>query len=414
MNKPILTSLSPNVQSDDIKLALKLLFKPKNWIEGAALLELEGKFSKLLGAQSAVSFSSGRACLYAILSSLDLTAQNEVLMQAYTCVAVADPIIWIGAKPIYIDCEEGSFNMSPADLERKITPQSKVLIIQHTFGAPAKIDELAAIAKKHNLFVIEDCAHSLGSTYKNKLTGTFGDASFFSLGRDKVISSVFGGMVVTNNSELAQKIRNLQNKLTRPKNTWVIQQLLHPLITELAHTTYNWLNLGKIIMKICKTFRLTSLEVEPIEKLGGKPKFTDYRMPNALAELALLQLNKLEKYNRHRQTIAAIYQQKLINLPITLPITNPETKSIFLRFTILTQEPQKITALAKKENIILGNWYQTPIAPSNVNYQKIYYNTGSCPNAEAHARKTLNLPTDIHTTPEDATRITKLIRHTYE
>lgn len=174
LKKPVFVSISPNSQGDDMRAALKLLFSPWKWIEGGAVGQFTEAFKKYLGMKSVFIFNSGRTSLYAILRSIDLKSSDEVLVQGFTCAAAVDPILWVGAKPVYVDIETGTYNMSPSDLQKKITRNSKVLVIQHTFGFPAKLDELVRIAKEHNLVVVEDVAHSLGAEYKNRKLGTFG------------------------------------------------------------------------------------------------------------------------------------------------------------------------------------------------------------------------------------------------
>ena len=137
-------------------------------------------------------------------------------MQAFTCNAVPNPVLWAGLKPVYVDCDEKTFNIDKEDLKKKITPRSRVLIVQHTFGLPADMDAISEICRKNNLILIEDCAHSLGAEYKNKKVGTFGKAAFFSFSRDKVISSVYGGMAVTEDHELTKKIKEYQLKIGYP------------------------------------------------------------------------------------------------------------------------------------------------------------------------------------------------------
>src|SRR5581483_4013141 len=113
--------------------------------------------------------------------------------QAFTCVAVPNSVLWTGAKAIYADIDETG-NLDPKDLEKKITKKTKAVIIQHTFGIAANMDAIQKVLKGKKIILIEDCAHALGASYKGKKLGTFGEFAFFSFGRDKVISSVFGGM----------------------------------------------------------------------------------------------------------------------------------------------------------------------------------------------------------------------------
>ena len=244
--KPISISLSPNTEKDDIWLALKLIFMPWLWKKGRAILELENEFKKYLGVKYGVSFNSGRSSLFAILKSLNLPKDSEILLQAFTCNAAINPILWAGLKPVYVDCNEDDFNIDIEDLKRKITPKTKVLMVQHTFGLPANMDEILALSERYNLILIEDCAHALGAEWQGQKVGNFGKAAFFSFSRDKVISSVYGGIAVTNDPEIGEKLRQVQNEFIYPSYYWIFQQLLHPiLINWIILPIYNFLDLGK-------------------------------------------------------------------------------------------------------------------------------------------------------------------------
>ncbi|PIR71921.1 MAG: polysaccharide biosynthesis protein, partial [Candidatus Nealsonbacteria bacterium CG10_big_fil_rev_8_21_14_0_10_36_24] len=137
--------MSPNTEWDDVWLALKLIFMPWLWKRGKAVLEMEEEFKKYLGVKQAVSFNSGRTGLLAILTALGLEPGSEVLLQAFTCNAAVNPILWSGLKPIYVDCDENNFNIDIEDLKRKISPNSRVLMVQHTFGLPANMDEILSL-----------------------------------------------------------------------------------------------------------------------------------------------------------------------------------------------------------------------------------------------------------------------------
>ena len=411
MPKTIFTSLSPNTELDDVLLSLFLLFQPWKWQKGQAVKRLEKVFQKWLPIKYTFAFSSGRGGLYAILSSLNLKKDDEVLIQAYTCLAVPNPVVWTGAQPVYVDIGRDTLAMSPEDLKKKITKQSKVIIIQHTFGQPAHLDQLVSIARKHNLIIIEDCAHALGSQYKGKKIGRFGDVSFFSFGRDKVISSVFGGLVATNDKKLALKIKAFQKTRPLPSKGWVFQQLLQPIVTSVAKLSYNFLALGKIILAVTKQGRIISKSVLAVEKKAGQPDFLTNRMSNALALLALKQFKKLDRFNNHRQTIAALYYQQLKGFNYWLPQEITDSSSIYLRYNLQTDQAAKIRQMAKAQDILLGDWYDCPIAPSGTDYQSIFYQPGSCSIAEKVAKTSLNLPTDIHISKQDALRITSFLRN---
>jgi dTDP-4-amino-4,6-dideoxygalactose transaminase len=403
-NKLLSISLSPNTERDDILLALKMLFSSFLWQQGNAPSLLEKNMREYLGSQNAVSFNSGRSALYAILRCLNVSSGDIVLLQAFTCNAVVNPILWTGASPFYIDCDKNSYNMDVIDLERNIAllesegKHPKALIVQHTFGKPADVGNISRICKAH-IILIEDCAHALGATYQGKPVGSFGEASFFSFGRDKVLSCVYGGMAIAHTKELAELLRHFQEECSFPSSFWVLQQLLHPILLPLwILPTYKFG--GKYFFEAMKRARILSKAVSMEEKKGVRPSLFPLRLPNALARLVLLQWKKLERYNLHRNAIAEIYFQELASSSFSLPMR--DKGDIFLRFSIRHKKAKEIRKRAKKENILLGDWYDTPIAPYDTNLESMEYTKGSCPCAESLGDEVLNLPTHVNISKEDA------------
>jgi perosamine synthetase len=407
--KPISISLSPNTEKDDILLAFKLKFQPWKWKEGKETEELEDEFKNYLGLKYAISFNSGRSSLMAILNSLGFEKGSEVFMQAFTCNAVANPIIWAGLKPVYVDCCEDNFNINTEDLRKKIGPKTRAVIVQNTFGLPADMDEISEICRQNGLILIEDCAHSLGAEYKGKKVGTIGKVSFFSFSRDKVISSVYGGMVATNDDALAQKIKAYQGKIGYPSCCWIFQQLLHPVLM-------NWLILptykifGKYLLVLFQSLHILSKAVHQKEKKGLVPGYFPKRTPNALAALAKNQFKKLEKFNNHRKEIADFYYQELLNTKYQITDTKYKEGNIFLRFSVKHQDAHKIIREAWRQNLLIGDWYTGAIAPSSTKMEKMQYIPGSCPIAEKLVKITLNLPTHINISPDEAKIITKFLK----
>jgi dTDP-4-amino-4,6-dideoxygalactose transaminase len=403
--KPISISLSPNTEKDDLFLALRLLFRPWRWKRGEAIEKLENEFKRYFTASWAVSFNSGRSSLLAILNSLDLREGDEVLVQAFTCNAAINPIIWAGLRPIYVDVDENTFNMDPEDLKRKIRERSRVVMVQYTFGLPADLDKILQICQQNNLILIEDCAHSLGGEYGGRRVGTFGRAAFFSFSRDKVISSVYGGMVITNDPELMQRLRAYQEKIGYPSCFWVFQQLLHPiLINWLILPTYRVL--GKYFLILFQQLHILSKAVHWKEKRGRRPSYFPKRLSNALALLALNQFKKLDRFNKHRKEIAEIYREELKNTSFNLP---PNSEQIYLRFAVKHPKAHEIIKRAWQKNILIGDWYDKVIAPSDTKLDKMQYILGSCPKAERLARETLNLPTHINISQLEARKIIELL-----
>ncbi len=404
---PIAIGLSPNTQSDDVWQALKAILQPWLWKKGDDINKVEEWLKNYFDIGKVFLFNSGRSALYAVLKSFDIGPDDEVLIQAFTCVAVPDPIIWTGAKPVYVDIDD-SLNLDPNLLEKAITVKTKAIIVQHTFGIGGKIDLIKKIAQKHNLILIEDCAHALGATFDGRLAGTVGDAAIFSFGRDKVISSVFGGMATISSKFKVQssKLRTLQKQVDFPSYFWIMQQLFHPIAFSIILPLYdNYI--GKLILFILQKLSLLSKPIYKEESIGGKPNVFPAKYPNALAILLLRQLNKLDYYNKVRRKITRYYFDNLKGTKnIRLPVCNDG--AIYLRFNILTAKANEIFTKARIYKIVLGNWYRNVIDPSDVDCAKIGYRAGSCPKAEEAAKLSVNLPTYPRLTKNELDAVIKL------
>jgi len=408
MIRPISISLSPNTEPDDVWTAFALFFQPWRWQKGDQTSLLEEEFREYLGVRYAFGFNSGRSAFLAILDSLGLKKGDEVLIQSFTCNAVPNPILWSGLKPVYVDCKE-DYNMSPEDLEKKITAHTRVVLAQHTFGLPADIEKIQEICTKHNLIFLEDCAHALGATYKGDKVGTFGKASFFSFSRDKVISSVYGGMAVTNDVELARKLRLYQKHIGYPSFSWIRQQVLHPWLMNLfILPTYRIF--GRYLLIVAQWIHMLSKAVHKKEKRGEKPEYFPKAFPNALAILARKQLKKLERFNNHRRRIARKYAESLSHTQYQMLDSIHQEGNIFLRFPLRHQKAHEIIKRAWRQNLLIGDWYTTPIAPHDTQIEKMGYEWGSCPVAEQLAKTTLNLPTHIRISEKEAEKVIKFLK----
>lgn len=335
MPKSILIGLSPNTDKTDTWLAFKLLLQPRRWQKGKALNKLSQQLTGYFKTQHCYLLNSARSALYLGLKSLNLKSTDEVLYQGFTCTVVPQAIVKSRARPVAVNHLKNSFNLDVDDLLKKITPRSKALIIQHTFGNPDDLARIKLICRNRRLILIEDCAHALGAKYQGKPVGSFGDLTVLSFGRDKVISSVFGGAL------LSRRPLTLPD-LTYPSKFWIAKQLLHPLIFSIAVPTY--FSLGKFIIYLFRKLNLITL---PLVDLPVK------LLPNALAELVLHQWQKLDRINQHRQKIAQIYAEAF-HQPF-----NP--KAIYLRYPLTVKDPVGLIKFAKTRHIWLGNWYDNQI-----------------------------------------------------
>jgi len=182
-----------------------------NFLGGKQVKELEGLIKNYFSVEFAVTVNSATAGLHTAVSACGIGPGDEVIVTPYTMSASATAIIMQNAKPIFADIDEEIFCMNPSEIEKNITSHTRAIIVVHLFGYPAEMDAIIKIAKKYNLYVIEDCAQAPGAIYQGKLVGTIGDIGVFSLNQHKTITSGEGGFAITNNKKLALRMQLVRN-----------------------------------------------------------------------------------------------------------------------------------------------------------------------------------------------------------
>jgi perosamine synthetase len=178
----------------------------------------EARFAAAFGERyQAFSFWKARIALYAILKALDLKEGDEVILPGYTCVVVPNAVRYAGANPIYADIAPGQYNLDPVRVEQCITSRTRAIIVQHTYGIPVDTGALQALADRHQIFLIEDCAHVLlGSGHRSQPLGSVGAAAFFSFQWSKPYTTGLGGMAVTRDRELAERLAAMHKTFREP------------------------------------------------------------------------------------------------------------------------------------------------------------------------------------------------------
>jgi perosamine synthetase len=179
---------------------------------GPFVPEFEERFARYIGAKKAVSTQSGTAALHMALYQLGIGEGDEVIVPSLTFTATINPILYVGAKPVIVDVDPITWNIDPQEIRKAITKKTKAIIPVHLYGSVCHIDEIIKIARENKLSVIEDATESLGATYKNRQTGTFGDFGCFSFNGNKIITTGGGGMIVSNNQKQAEHIKFLVNQ----------------------------------------------------------------------------------------------------------------------------------------------------------------------------------------------------------
>ncbi|MDK2820359.1 MAG: perosamine synthetase [Clostridia bacterium] len=267
---------------------------------GPFVAEFEEKFAKYVGAKYAISTQSGTAALHISLYELGIGPGDEVILPVLTFVATVNPILYVGATPVFADVDRETWNINPEEIRKVISTKTKAIILVHLYGNPCQMDEIMDIANEHGLYVIEDATESLGATFKGKMTGTFGDIGCFSFNGNKVITTGGGGMVVTDNKEKADHIKFLVNQARDNSKGYY-----HP-------------------------------------ELGF-----NYRMTNLEAALGLAQLKKVDEFISKKRQFAKIYQQELSSIKgICFQQEYPKAQSNFW-LTSVTIEDLPISKLQK-------------------------------------------------------------------
>lgn len=391
MYRPIAIGLAPNLENDDIILAIKnIAFAGIFSRSNKPLEELKNWFKNTYNTRSVFLFNSGRSALFIAIKSLGIGEGDEVIVPSFTCVAVPNAVLWTGAKPIFADIQKDTLGIDPKDIEKKLSKKTKAIIIQHTFGIPAQLEKIVKIAKKNNIVVIEDCAHGIKIPYQNKYLGQFGDMTVFSFGRDKAISSVFGGALIINNYSLNQNVSKLYQTLQYPRVVWLLKQHLHSVVMSVVLPFYN-LGLGKLILLLVQKLGLLTMPIYNEEKNGRQPSDFPKVLHPSLATLTLNQLAKLNRFNSHRAKLVNNYSQ-------TIKCSFSNVRDIpLLRYPLLVKNRQQLLTDFKKQNIILGNWYSDVFDPA------------TCPTAEYVAQHIINLPTYPTLTNEGAKNIALLV-----
>jgi len=375
-------------KTETAKILLKGLVAPAGWTNPAPAGELKTQLEKYFQTR-VFPINSGRAAIYSILKSTGIGEGDEVIIQAYTCNAVPNPVLWASATPIYSDIDEETLNVNPESLKEKITAKTKAIILQHTFGRPGPIEEVLEIAKNHNLLVIEDCAHSLGAEYKGKKLGTFGDFAIVSFGREKVISSLSGGAILVNNKRFIGAIDEFTKGLSYPSFITYLKEFNNFFTWRLLIRKVFFSGFGAGLLNFLNSQDFFNVVTSSKELSGEKPPWYPAAFPGTFAKIALLEFPKIDEINQRRNEIAHFYEKNIKNGAFRLL---PHHEGIYLRFVVLHENPTPIFEEAKKRHFWFGNWYSSPIYPSRADIAKMHYDEGTCPVAEKIASQTINLP----------------------
>ena len=197
------------------------------WIsaEGPVLRRFEEGFAAKIGRKHAVAVCNGSLALEAAVTALKIGPGDEVILPTFTIISCAAAVVRAGATPVVVDCDPLTWNTNPSKVEERVTSRTKAILVAHTYGLPTDLDQILDIAARHRLLVIEDSAEMHGQTYKGRRCGSFGDLSTFSFYANKLVTTGEGGMILTDNEDIAERCRQLRNLCFRPERRFVHEEL---------------------------------------------------------------------------------------------------------------------------------------------------------------------------------------------
>ncbi len=335
---------------------------------GPQAVEFERLVAEYVGVKHALTVSSGTAALHLLALSLGLGPGDEVLVPSFTFAASVNAILYVGATPVFVDVEPDTYNLDPADVARKVTPRTKAIMAVDVFGHPAEWDALTRLAEQYHLRVIDDSCEALGAAYQGRKLGSFGDAAAFAFYPNKQMTVGEGGIIVTDDDEIARLCRSLRNQGRPEMGAW------------LEH-----------------------------ERLGY-----NYRLDEMSAALGVSQFKRLETFLVKREKVAQMYTERLQALDwVRPPAVRPHVRmSWFVYVATLREGLQRdavIQALADQG--IPARGYFAPIHTQAYIHERMGDLRGTLPVTESISERTIALPFHNNLSEAEVETVVAALKH---
>jgi dTDP-4-amino-4,6-dideoxygalactose transaminase len=377
---------SVTLDRDDLLIAKNQLRNKKDWFNPDIVKEYERAFAKWNGSKYAFVFMGGRVALSACIYALELKPGDEVILPGYTCVVVPNAFHFAEIKTVYSDIELDTYGLDASLVEDKITPKTKAILLHHLYGIVCRdYEQIIEIAKRHNLYVIEDCSQSTGAVFKHKKVGNQGDLAIYSSEQSKVFTTIQGGMAVTNDDLLAARFKEYYDQAGYPDADLIDKQLHSVMINYyLYKDSQRWWK-GELIRLLYRDKIIISTTDE--EDRGIKPSYYGKKMPSAIAAIGLNQLKKTDGYNELRRQTARKWDKWCENNGYKKPLIIQDSVPVYLRYPVMVEPEKKSdTSWAYKElGVSLGVWFVSNIHPAT-------WQVVGCPNADKAVKQCVNFP----------------------
>lgn len=372
------------------KAALGVL-SSANYIMGKTVTDFEKEFADFIGVKHAISVGNGTDALVLALKSMGIGEGDEVITTPFTFFATAETISAVGATPVFVDVDKETFNIDVTKIEEKITSKTKAIMPVHIFGQSADMDEINEIAKKHNLYVIEDACQAVGGKYKGRKIGTLGDVACFSFFPTKNLGCAGdGGMIVTDNDEIAIIARALRTHGSG----------------ENGQKAYNLLN--NIEEEIKTAEGANDTVYNPLKYYNYLIGYNT-RLDAIQAAILSVKLKEIDSWNAKRREIVELYNEALQNSDLVTPVAREYNDHVYHMYILQSENREEVLTKLKEAGIATGVYYPVPLHLQKV-YKNLGYKEGDMPVSEYLSHRTFAIPVYPELTKEQIDYIISKIK----
>ncbi|MCW5937027.1 MAG: DegT/DnrJ/EryC1/StrS family aminotransferase [Fimbriimonadaceae bacterium] len=350
-----------------------------------------------------LTYYRGRVGLAAILKALDIGPGDRVATQAFTCLAVPEGIMATGAVPVWIDTEPGGVNMDAEDLARRL-PGVKAVVVQHTFGIPARVPAIAAVMG--GLPLIEDCCHTFASRLEGRTVGDFGVASFYSFEWGKPLVAGIGGAVTTDDADLRAKLTQHHKTLKEASLKSLLKIQLQYFAFEALYRPSSYWKVRRAFQKLARAGAAEG----NYNPTGEVAEDFSLRMAGSLRRRLLGKIREAGEVLVHSNHVAGRYRAEIQSGAVGQVCLPEQSEIAFARYPLLAKDKEALLAKAEEAKVEVADWYKTPIHPAGPeSWPAVHYEAGSCPRAEELSRQIVSLPVNKKTTDRDIDAVVRLL-----
>jgi perosamine synthetase len=362
--------------------------------------KFENNFSSLVGDGKCIAFAAGRMGFFCLMQEIGIKQGDQVILQSSTCSVMVNAVLRIGAIPIYSDINNDTFSSSLNDIKKVLTNKTKLIVSQHSFGIPCDIEPIAYFAKKNSIFLLEDCALTVGSSINGKICGNFGNAALFSTDHTKPINTISGGLIYTNCLQLYGRLKNRQVSSDR-LNSKKQKKIWHQFNLERKYCNPNKFGKLRIVQLIYSNLLGLTRDVFNSADYGSNIELRDEYPAKIPAFMALIGIQEIKKWperqNERKKVLQFLCEEIEIIFGKILPNTYMDkSKNIIpLRLAWSCEDGTSIRKLLFSTLDVDSTWFLEPIISTNEPLINFSYSTGSCLVSEKIGPNMINIPCNI-------------------